>query len=125
MARPNMDLPSLLFGRRLRNREAGGRKIGWLEAVPAMGLDALGSSSYGPEAALAVLGVLGVAGSAALIPVTLSIVAVLILLFLSYRQTIAAYPVNAGGYVVARDNLGEFPSLLAAPGLLIDYVLNV
>jgi amino acid transporter len=120
-----MDLKSLLLGRRLPNREAEQRKIGWFEAVPAMGLDALGSSSYGPEAALTVLAPLGVAGSAALGPVTGVIVVLLALLFLSYWQTVSAYPVNAGGYVVARDNMGEYPSLLAAAGLLIDYVLNV
>ncbi|HVW91779.1 MAG TPA: amino acid permease [Devosia sp.] len=120
-----MNLPALLFGRPLRNREAEGRKIGWFEAVPAMGLDALGSSSYGPEAALAILAPLGILGSHELAPVTACIVALLAVLYLSYRQTVVAYPVNGGGYVVARDNLGEYPSLLAAAGLLIDYVLNV
>lgn len=120
-----MNLEALLFGRPLRNREAEGRKIGWFEAVPAMGLDALGSSSYGPEAALVILAPLGLMGSHALAPVTACIVVLLAILYLSYRQTVVAYPVNAGGYVVARDNLGEYPSLLAAAGLLIDYVLNV
>jgi amino acid transporter len=120
-----MNLPALLFGRRLGNREAEGRKIGWIEAVPAMGLDALGSASYGPEAALTILVPLGLSGASYLAPVTGCIVALLAILYVSYRQTVVAYPVNGGGYVVARENLGEYPSLLAAAGLLIDYVLNV
>jgi amino acid transporter len=120
-----MNLAALLLGPAIRNRDADKRRIGWFEAVPAMGLDALGSSSYGPEAALTILAPLGLAGSVALGPITAAIVALLAVLYLSYRQTIVAYPVSAGGYVVARDNLGEYPSLLAAAGLLLDYVLNV
>jgi amino acid transporter len=120
-----MNLTTLLFGRRLHNRESEDRRIGWMEAVPAMGLDALGSSSYGPEAALTVLMPLGLLGTQMLLPVTVTIVALLTVLYFSYRQTIVAYPQNAGGYVVARENLGQYPSLLAAAGLLVDYVLNV
>ncbi|HEY0180071.1 MAG TPA: APC family permease [Dokdonella sp.] len=120
-----MDLGKLLLGRRLANRDARERKIGTFEAVPAMGLDALGSSAYGPEAALAVLAVLGTAGTHWLRPVTLPIVALLVILFVSYRQTIRAYPHQGGAYYVARCNLGVLPSLFAAAALMIDYVLNV
>jgi amino acid transporter len=120
-----MNFRTLLFGRRLQNRETESRRIGWIEAVPALGLDALGSSSYGPEAALAVLMPLGLLGTQILLPVSIATIALLAILYLSYRQTIVAYPINAGGYVVARDNLGPYPSLLAAAGLLVDYVLNV
>jgi amino acid transporter len=118
-------LPNLLFGRRLANREHEDKKIGWIEAVPAMGLDGLGSSSYGPEAALTVLIPLGALGFVYLAPVMACIIALLIILYFSYRQTLAAYPTNGGAYIVARENLGEYPSLLAAAAMMIDYILNV
>ncbi len=120
-----MSLTSLLLGRRLANREAEGRKIGVFEGVPAMGLDGLGSASYGPEAMLTVLAVVGTAGLAAVQPITWAILALLAILFLSYWQTIAAYPSNGGSYTVARENLGHGAGLLAAAALMVDYMLNV
>ncbi|WP_042119651.1 APC family permease [Rhizobium etli] len=120
-----MNLATFLFGRRLANREHEDKKIGWIEAVPAMGLDGLGSSSYGPEAALTILIPLGALGLTYIGPVMGCIVALLTILYFSYRQTLAAYPTNGGAYVVAKENLGEYPSLLAAAALMIDYVLNV
>ncbi|PCK80280.1 APC family permease [Rhizobium sophoriradicis] len=120
-----MNLSTLMFGRRLANREHEDKKIGWVEAVPAIGLDGLGSSSYGPEAALTVLIPLGALGLVYIGPVMGCIVALLAILYFSYRQTLSAYPTNGGAYVVAKENLGEYPSLLAAAALMIDYVLNV
>jgi amino acid transporter len=120
-----MNIARLFLGRRLANREGAERKLGVFEAVPAMGLDGLGSSSYGPEAALAVMVPLGAAGLGVLGPVMAAIVALLAVLYLSYRQTIAAYPTNGGAFTVARENLGTNASLLAAAALMIDYVLNV
>lgn len=121
----NLDLRNVLLGRRLRNREHDDRKLGWIEAVPAMGLDGLGSSSYGPEAALTVLIPLGAMGLVYLGPVMGLIISLLAILYFSYRQTLAAYPTSGGAYAVAKENLGEYPSLLAAAALMIDYVLNV
>jgi amino acid transporter len=120
-----MSLTTLLLGQRLANREAGARKIGAFEGVPAMGLDGLGSASYGPEAMLAVLAVVGAASLGAIQPVTWVILLLLAILFLSYWQTIAAYPNNGGCYTVAHENLGENAGLLAAAALMVDYVLNV
>jgi len=120
-----MSLASRILGRRLANREQAERRIGAFEGVPAMGLDGLGSSSYGPEAALSVLIPLGVAGLAHFVPIIAAIVALLVILFFSYRQTIAAYPNNGGAYIVSRENLGRNMSLLAAAALMVDYVLNV
>jgi amino acid transporter len=116
---------TLLLGRRLANREQGERKLGVLAAVPAMGLDGLASSAYGPEAALTLLLPLGAGGPRYLLPITYLLLALLALLYLSYRQTIAAYPNGAGAYTVAKENLGTNAGLLAAAALLIDYVLNV
>ena len=120
-----MNILDLVLGRRLANREHGSRRIGWFEAVPAMGLDGLGSSSYGPEAALAVMIPLGAASLGYVGPVIAGIVGLLMILYLSYRQTVVAYPTNGGAYTVAKENLGRLPSLLAATALMIDYVLNV
>lgn len=118
-------LSRLFLGRYLRNRENDERKIGAFEGVPAMGLDGLGSSAYGPEAALTVMIPLGAAGLAHLGPLMLLIVALLAILYVSYRQTIVAYPNNGGAYTVSKENLGTRASLLAASALMIDYVLNV
>jgi len=120
-----MSLTSLLLGRPLASSEQEDVKIGPVAGVPAMGLDGLTSSAYGPEAALTVLLPLGAAGLAYVGPITLVILVLLGMLYLSYRQTIAAYPVNGGSYTVARENLGTWAGLLAAAALMIDYVLNV
>jgi len=118
-------LTTFLFGRRLANREAEGRRIGAFEGVPAMGLDGLGSASYGPEAMLTVLAVVGTASLGAVQPITWAILLLLAILFFSYWQTIAAYPSNGGSYTVARENLGHDTGLLAAAALMVDYMLNV
>ena len=120
-----MSFLQVLLGRRLANREAEERKIGAFEGVPAMGLDGLGSSAYGPEAALTILIPLGTASLSFIGWVMAPIVALLAILFASYWQTIRAYPNNGGAYIVAKDNLGTNASLLAAAALMVDYVLNV
>ncbi|WFU75027.1 APC family permease [Bradyrhizobium sp. CB2312] len=120
-----MSLLDLVLGRRLANREFSERKIGAFEGLPAMGLDGLGSSAYGPEAALTILIPLGAAATSYIGWVMAPIVALLGILFASYWQTIRAYPNNGGAYIVAKDNLGTNASLLAAAALMVDYVLNV
>ena len=120
-----MKVLDAILGRRLANNEQADRKIGWFEAVPAMGLDGLGSSSYGPEAALAVMIPLGAFSLSYVGPITALIVALLGVLYLSYRQTVVAYPTNGGAYTVAKENLGRHAGLLAAAAIMIDYALNV
>jgi amino acid transporter len=115
----------ILLGRPIANRESRAREIGVLEGVPAMGLDGLSSSAYGPEAALTVLAVAGAAGLSAILPIMLAILVLLGILFVSYWQTVEAYPKSGGAYTVAKENLGVNASLLAATALMIDYVLNV
>jgi amino acid transporter len=120
-----VDLSTILIGRRLANREGETRKITALEGVPAMGLDGLASSAYGPEAALTILMAAGAAGLHAITPIMAAILVLLAVLCLSYWQTIEAYPSNGGSYTVAKENLGTNASLVAASALMIDYVLNV
>jgi amino acid transporter len=120
-----MSVVDFLFGRRLASDEQSGQKIGVFAGLPALGLDGLSSSAYGPEAALAILLPLGAVGLNYILPITGIILALLAMLYVSYRQTIAAYPVNGGSYTVAKENLGTWASLFAAAALMIDYVLTV
>jgi amino acid transporter len=121
----SMSFIDTLLGRRLATWETEHAKVGVLRGVPILGLDALGSASYGPEAALAILIPVGAAGLRCIGPISAVILALLFILYLSYRQTIGAYPNGGGSYIVAKENLGTRAGLVAAASLLLDYVLNV
>ncbi len=120
-----MSVLEFLLGRSLANSEQSDQKLGVVAGVPALGLDALSSAAYGPEAALTVLIPLGAVGLYYIGPVSLVILLLLAILFFSYRQTIAAYSNGGGSYTVARENLGTVAGLLAAAALILDYILNV
>jgi amino acid transporter len=120
-----MSILDRLLGRYLANSEASEQAIGPLAGIPILGLDALSSSAYGPEAALTILIPLGAMGLHYVFPITLAILVLLLLVYVSYQQTIAAYPSGGGSYTVAHCNLGATAGLLSAAALLIDYVLNV
>jgi len=117
-------IQDLLFGRPLATSEERAEHIGPVAGIPVFGLDALSSAAYGPEAALTLLIPLGLLGVHYIVPVSAAIVALLIIVFFSYRQTIDAYPKGGGSYTVASQNLGEGAGLLAAAALMIDYVLT-
>ncbi len=119
-----MSLTDLLFGRPLSSAEERGEKLGPGTGIAIFGLDALSSAAYGPEAALTLLIPLGAAGITYIFPISVSIIILLSIVYFSYRQTIEAYPTGGGSYTVARENLGPFPSLLAAAALMIDYILT-
>lgn len=123
-AKPKLSLFDLILGRPLASSEERAEKIGPSKGIPIFGLDALGSAAYGPEAALTLLIPLGLAGLRWMVPLNTAIIILLALVYFSYRQTIAAYPSGGGSYIVARQNLGVFPGLLAASALLIDYALD-
>ncbi|WP_254988478.1 MULTISPECIES: APC family permease [unclassified Cyanobium] len=113
-----------LLGRPLPKAAAASERLPSVQALPILASDALSSVAYATEAAL---GVLVLAGSQALrlsLPITLAIIALIAIVVASYRQTIEAYPQGGGSYVVARENLGTGPSLLAAAALLVDYTLT-
>src|SRR2546423_5596941 len=120
-----MSLRDVLFGARLASYEEEHQRVGTIAAIPMLGLDALSSSAYGPEAALTLLLPLGVLGVLAIVPITAVIIGVLLIVYFSYRQTITAYPLGGGSYTVAKENLGTSAGLLAAAALMLDYVLNV
>jgi amino acid transporter len=115
----------VVFGRRLASAEEDEQKIGPLAGVAVLGLDALSSAAYGPEAALTLLLPLGALGLARVVPITGIIIAVLLVVYFSYRQTIGAYPNGGGSYTVAKENLGQGWALLAGAALALDYILNV
>ncbi len=120
-----MSILDLLLGKPLASDQARAECIGTAAGIPIFGLDALSSAAYGPEAALTLLIPLGALGVAYMVPISLSIIALLAIVYFSYRQTIQAYPGGGGSYTVARQNLGVSAGLLAAAALMIDYVLVV
>jgi amino acid transporter len=120
-----MALTDYLLGRRLATYEEGEQRVGVIAGIPMLGLDALGSAAYGPEAALTLLIPLGTAGLRDIGPISTLIIALLVVVYFSYRQTIAAYPGGGGSYTVAHENLGTTAALLAAAALMLDYVLVV
>jgi amino acid transporter len=119
-----MSFVDILLGKPLATSDERAEQIGPVAGIPIFGLDALSSAAYGPEAALTLLIPLGAAGVAYILPVSLSIIVLLAIVYFSYRQTIAAYPGGGGSYTVASENLGTFPGLLAAAALMLDYVLT-
>jgi amino acid transporter len=119
-----MNLLDLIVGKPLRSSEERAEEIGPTAGIPIFGLDALSSAAYGPEAALSLLIPLGLMGVRYIVPISAAIITLLVIVYFSYRQTIAAYPTGGGSYTVARFNLGSFWGLLAAAALLADYILT-
>ena len=120
-----MGLMDSLFGRPLASDEEGDQRVGVWAGIPMLGLDALGSAAYGPEAALTLLIPLGAAGIGYIGPISGLIIVLLAVVYVSYRQTIGAYPHGGGSYTVAKENLGTSAGLIAAAALMLDYVLVV
>jgi amino acid transporter len=96
----------------------------WL-ALPIFASDPLSSVAYATEAALVVLVGASAASAHLAFPISLAIAGLLAIVLLSYRQTVRVYESSGGAYVVAKENLGRLPSLVAAAALLTDYVLTV
>lgn len=94
-------------------------------ALPIFASDPLSSVAYATESALVVLLAASATSAHLVFPLSLAIAALLAIVVVSYRQTVQAYEVSGGAYVVARENLGTFPSVVAAAALLTDYVLTV
>jgi amino acid transporter len=120
-----MTLRDLLLGRPLASHELEGQKIGVATGIPLLGLDALSSAAYGPEAAMTLLLPLGALGIGYIRPIITIIILILLIVYLSYLQTIGAYSTGGGSFIVARRNLGVNAGLLAGAALMLDYVLVV
>src|SRR6204780_3320541 len=119
-----MTIRDVLFGKPLPTWDERAEQLGVGPGIPIFGLDALSSAAYGPEAALTLLIPPGAAGIAFIVPISASVIALLTIVYFSYRQTIEAYPGGGGSYTVASENLGKYPGILAAAALMIDYVLT-
>ncbi len=120
-----MSFFDVLFGKPLATSAESDEHIGVLAGIPIFGLDGLTSAAYGPEAAMSLLIPLGLFGVAQyLLPIFSAILILLVIVYLSYRQTIIAYPNGGGSYTVASENLGDGAGLLAAAALMIDYILT-
>jgi amino acid transporter len=119
-----MNILDVVVGKPIRTSEERAEQIGPAQGIPIFGLDALSSAAYGPEAALSLLIPLGLLGVRYIIPISAAIITLLVIVYFSYRQTIAAYPSGGGSYTVARFNLGASAGLLAAAALLADYILT-
>ena len=119
-----MNILDLVVGKPIKTSDERAEQIGPAQGIPIFGLDALSSAAYGPEAALSLLIPLGLVGVRYIIPVSAAIITLLVIVYFSYRQTIAAYPSGGGSYTVARFNLGASAGLLAAAALLADYILT-
>ena len=102
-----MHLSDFLLGRPLATSEERAEHIGSSAGIPIFGLDALSSAAYGPEAALTLLIPLGLEGVHIILPISAAIIALLVIVYFSYRQTIEAYPRGGGSYTVASENLGR------------------
>src|SRR5262245_37316276 len=90
--RPTMRLPDFLLGRPLSSHEEEEQKVGVAAGIPLLGLDALSSAAYGPEAAMTLLLPLGAAGVSHVGPISTIIIVILLIVYASYLQTIGAYP---------------------------------
>ena len=119
-----MNILDAIIGKPIKTSDERAEQIGIQEGIPIFGLDALSSAAYGPEAALSLLIPLGLLGVQYIVPISAAIITLLVIVYFSYRQTIAAYPTGGGSYTVARFNLGAFAGLLAAAALLTDYILT-
>ncbi|MDQ8739078.1 APC family permease [Paenibacillus sp. LHD-38] len=115
----------LIIGRPMKSSEIEGEKLSKLKALAVLSSDALSSVAYGTEQILIVLMVVGFTAVWYSIPISIAVLGLLLVLILSYRQTIFSYPTGGGAYIVAKDNLGVSTGLLAGGSLLVDYILTV
>src|SRR2546423_2352241 len=122
-------LKRLLVGSPIRTARLAHERLTKKTALAIFASDALSSTAYATEQILLVLAASYVAGQSGafgrVIPISIAIGALLVIVAISYRQTIYAYPSGGGAFIVAKDNLGTLPGLIAGASLLVDYILTV
>ena len=116
---------SWLIGRPLPTADAAHQTIGKLVGLAVFASDALSSTAYATQEILVILAAAGTLALGYAFPIAIAIVSLMIIVVLSYEQTIHAYPSGGGAYVVSRENLGEIPAETAGAALLTDYILTV
>src|SRR5947207_14421454 len=115
----------LVVGEPIPSHLAHHERFSRFTGLAVLSSDALSSVAYATEEILRVLVLVGIGVLTFATPIAFVIAAILAIVVFSYRQTIHAYPTGGGAYIVAKDNLGEMPALIAAASLLIDYILTV
>ena len=123
------EIKRFIIGRALRTEQAAHERLSKKTALAVFSSDALSSTAYATEEILLVLAVAAAYGQANafkyVVPISLGIGILLVIVAISYRQTIHAYPSGGGAYIVAKENLGINAGLVAGASLLVDYVLTV
>lgn len=114
-----------LIGRPLQTADAPHQTIGKLVGLAVFASDALSSTAYATQEILMILALAGTAAFGYAFPISIAITLLMVIVTISYEQTIHAYPGGGGAYIVARDNLGELPAQTAGAALLTDYILTV
>src|SRR5829696_5451997 len=123
--KPPRSLSHWLIGRPLSTADAPHQTIGKAVGLAVFASDALSSTAYATQEILGVIAAAGAIAYGYLFPISLAIITLLVIVTISYEQTIHAYPGGGGAYIVARDNLGELPAQTAGAALLTDYILTV
>src|SRR5215216_2553774 len=123
--KPARNLSHFLIGRPLQTADAPHETIGKAVGLAVFASDALSSTAYATQEILVILAGAGTMAFGYVFPISIVIVGLLAIVVISYEQIIHAYPNGGGAYIVAYDNLGRFPALVAAAALLIDYILTV
>ena len=114
-----------LIGRPMATRQFVHERLSKVKALAVLSSDALSSVAYATEQTLVVLAAAGTVALGASLGIMVAIAALLLVVTVSYRQTIRAYPKGGGSYIVAKDNLGDRVGLVAAAALMTDYILTV
>ena len=119
-------LRRLLVGKPLKNEALNEQKFGVVWGLPILSSDAISSVAYaGQEVLMVLIPVIGIGAYKQLSFISISIICLLMILMLSYRQIIASYPNGGGAYVVAKENLGILAGVTAGAALSVDYILTV
>jgi amino acid transporter len=118
-------LKRVLVGRRVSSSMLEHTLLPKFLALPVFSSDALSSVAYATEEILHVLLPVSVAAVTFVMPISMAIATLMVVVILSYRQTVRAYPTGGGSYIVSKEHLGTLPGLIAAAALLTDYVLTV
>ena len=122
---PSRNISHFLIGRPLQTADAEHQTIGKAVGLAVFASDALSSTAYATQEILVILAAAGAMAFGYVFPISIVIVVLLAIVVISYVQIINAYPDGGGAYIVAYDNLGRFPALVAAAALLTDYILTV
>lgn len=123
--KPSRNISHYLIGSPLQTADAHHQTIGKAVGLAVFASDALSSTAYATQEILVILAAAGTIALGYVFPISIVIVGLLAIVVMSYEQIVHTYPQGGGAYIVASDNLGQFPGLIAGAALLIEYFLTV